>query len=44
VVRHNSAQIGSQLKLQPSLQTMLEDFLYTWDRQRLFFAKIDLKL
>src|SRR5262245_51267407 len=44
VVRHNTTQMGSQMKIQPSLQTMLEDFLHNWDKQRLFFAKIDLKV
>lgn len=44
VVRHNTTQIGGQMRIQPSLQTLVEDFLYYWDRQRLFFAKIELKL
>jgi pimeloyl-ACP methyl ester carboxylesterase len=44
VIRHNSTQMGGQIKVQPSVQTLLEDFLYHWDRQRLFFAKIELKL
>ena len=43
-IRHNSTQLSGQMKVQPSLQTLVEEFLYHWDRQRLFFAKIELKL
>src|SRR5262245_24728965 len=42
-VTHNGKQLGQRM-VQPSIATMLEDFLHTWDRQRLYLAKLSLKL
>ncbi len=42
-LRHNGALVGNPTIIQPNLSTMLEHF-YEWgDRQRLFYAKVDLK-
>ncbi len=43
-VRVNNAQYGNAKVIVPSLPTMLEEFYRSGDRQRLFFAKIDVKL
>ncbi len=43
-VIHNGQRVGGARKIQPSLTTLLDDFYYTGDRQRVFFAKIDINL
>jgi pimeloyl-ACP methyl ester carboxylesterase len=43
-VRCNNTQIGGDRHIQPSLATMLEQLYASGDRQRLFVAKIDLRL
>ena len=42
VIYHKGEQLKQRM-VQPSLTTLLEDFLHQWDRQRLFLAKIELK-
>jgi hypothetical protein len=44
VVHHNGSPITRDIKIQPSYQIMLEDFFQNWDRQRLFFARVDVKV
>ena len=36
--------VGGMRKIEPSLETMLEELYQTGDRQRLFVAKVDIKL
>ncbi len=43
-VRINGSQRLINRKVQPSLQTLLEDFYERGDRQRLFWARLDFKL
>jgi predicted esterase len=43
-VRVNSSSVGRAQVISPSFETLLEEFYQQGDRQRLFFAKIDLKL
>ena len=44
VVILNGQQIGGRRKVAPSLDTLLEELYQSGDRQRLFVAKVDLKL
>lgn len=40
----NGQVVGGMRKIQPSLETMLEELYQTGDRQRLYVARIDLRL
>jgi pimeloyl-ACP methyl ester carboxylesterase len=44
VLRVNNTQVGGFRTLQPNLQLLLEELLVSGDRQRVFLAKIDVKL
>jgi pimeloyl-ACP methyl ester carboxylesterase len=44
VLRVNTLQVGGFRTIQPSLQTLLEELHRSGDRQRLFIAKIDIRL
>ena len=44
VIHVNGQQVGGQRHIEPSLQTLLEQLYLTGDRQRLFVARIDLRL
>lgn len=43
-VRVNSAYLGPQRAVTPSINAMLEEHFHNADRQRLYYARIDLKL
>lgn len=43
-VRVNNSSVGKAQVITPDLPTLLEDFYQQGDRQRLFYARIDLKL
>ncbi len=44
VVRVNGQQVGGSRTIQPSLATLLEELYASGDRQRLFVARIDIRL
>jgi hypothetical protein len=44
IVRVNGQQVGGSRHIQPSVQTLLEQLYLSGDRQRLFVARIDLRL
>jgi hypothetical protein len=43
-IRVNGQQVGSDRLIPPSLQVLLENLAATGDRQRLYFAKVDMRL
>ena len=40
----NGQQVGPRRQISPSLETLLEELYQSGDRQRLFMAKIDIKM
>jgi predicted esterase len=42
-IRVNGSQVGSERIIPPNPSVLMEDFFYNGDRQRLYFAKVDLK-
>ncbi len=44
LLRVNGNPVGGMRKLQPKLETMLDELYQSGDRQRLYVGKIDVKI